>query len=74
MVLGPDTTADGSAADGSAPRAQGDPGSQRAPRRGLLRLLWDELLVPLGVVAGLLFIAVALVEGAPLQQFLYAVF
>jgi hypothetical protein len=39
-----------------------------------LRLLWDELLVPLGVVAGLLFIAVALVEGAPLQQFLYAVF
>jgi hypothetical protein len=36
--------------------------------------LWDELIVPLGVVAGLLFIAVALVEGAPLQQFLYAVF
>lgn len=43
-------------------------------RRSLARLVWEELLVPVGVVAGLLFIAVALIEGSPLQQFLYAVF
>lgn len=70
MVLAPDTSSDGSAAEGSAPPSQ----RECAPRRSLPRLLWDELIVPLGVVAGLLFIAVALVEGAPLQQFLYAVF
>ena len=37
-------------------------------------LLWRELLLPLGVVAALLFLAVALIEGPPLEQFLYAVF
>ncbi|MHC5211170.1 MAG: hypothetical protein ACYTG2_10670 [Planctomycetota bacterium] len=54
--------------------ASGDRPEERAPRRGVGRLLWEELLLPVGVVAGLLFIAVALIEGAPLQQFLYAVF
>jgi hypothetical protein len=36
--------------------------------------LWRELLLPLGVVAALLVLAVALIEGPPLEQFLYAVF
>jgi hypothetical protein len=40
----------------------------------LLRLIWRELLLPVAVVVGLLLIAVALIEGEPLQQFLYAVF
>lgn len=35
---------------------------------------WRELLFPLLVLAGLLAIAVALVEGPPVQAFLYAVF
>jgi hypothetical protein len=64
VVLGPDIDA-GKAAAGDAARSS---------RRGALRLVWEELLLPVGVVAGLLFIAVALIEGAPLQQFLYAVF
>lgn len=38
--------------------------------RGLVR----EILVPIGVMIGLLLIAVALVEGQALDQFLYAVF
>ncbi len=36
--------------------------------------VWREVLLPLAVVLALLLIAVALVEGPPLQQFLYAVF
>ena len=36
--------------------------------------LWREVLLPLGVVAALLLLAVALIEGPPLEQFLYAVF
>ncbi len=35
---------------------------------------WREVLLPVGVVVGLLAIAVALVEGPPVQAFLYAVF
>lgn len=35
---------------------------------------WRELLAPLAVVVGLLAVAVALVEGPPVQAFLYAVF
>ncbi len=42
--------------------------------RRLLGLAWSELLVPVLVVAGLLSIAVALIEGPPLEPFLYAVF
>jgi hypothetical protein len=53
---------------GSGPAAGG------APRRGVARAVWEELLLPVGVLAGLVFIAVALIEGAPLEQFLYAVF
>lgn len=33
-----------------------------------------EILLPVGVMIGLLLIAVALVEGQALDQFLYAVF
>ena len=40
----------------------------------VLKLLWREVLLPLGVVAALLLLAVALIEGPPLEQFLYAVF
>lgn len=40
-----------------------------APRR-----LARALLLPVGVVIGLAFIAVALIEGPALEQFLYAVF
>lgn len=39
-----------------------------------MRNLWREVLLPLGVVAALLLLAVALIEGPPLEQFLYAVF
>jgi hypothetical protein len=45
-----------------------------SPSLRAARLVWRELLLPLGVVAALLVLAVALVEGPPLQQFLYAVF
>jgi len=48
-----------------------------APARGTLalaRLLWREVLLPVFVVVALLLIAVALIEGPPLEQFLYAVF
>ncbi|MBI4879949.1 MAG: hypothetical protein HY812_09880 [Planctomycetes bacterium] len=50
--------------------------SQRVVRRArrLLGLAWSELLVPVLVAAGLFFIAVALIEGSPLEPFLYAVF
>jgi len=44
------------------------------PSRRAARLLLREVLLPLGVVAGLLLLAVALIEGPPLEQFLYAVF
>lgn len=44
-------------------------GSRRA-----LRTLGREVLLPIAVVIGLLLIAVALVEGPALDQFLYAVF
>lgn len=36
--------------------------------------VWREVLLPLGVVAALLLLAVALIEGPALEQFLYAVF
>ena len=36
--------------------------------------IWRELLLPIGVVAALLVLAVALIEGPALEQFLYAVF
>lgn len=36
--------------------------------------VWRELLLPLGVVVALLLLAVALIEGPPLEAFLYAVF
>lgn len=39
-----------------------------------LRFVWRELLLPIVVVACLLLLAVALIEGPPLEQFLYAVF
>ena len=39
-----------------------------------VRWIWREVLLPLGVVAALLLLAVALIEGPPLEQFLYAVF
>lgn len=38
------------------------------------RTLWREVLLPIGVVAALLVLAVALIEGPALEQFLYAVF
>jgi len=40
----------------------------------VLKLLAREILLPLGITAALLVLAVALVEGPPLEQFLYAVF
>ena len=40
----------------------------------VLKTIWRELLLPLGITAALLVLAVALVEGPPLEQFLYAVF
>jgi hypothetical protein len=40
----------------------------------VLKRLAREILLPLGVVAALLVLAVALIEGPPLEQFLYAVF
>ena len=49
------------------------PGPASAPRRLLVGLL-REILLPTLVLVCLLAIAVALVEGPPLQQFLYAVF
>lgn len=48
-------------------------GATPAPR-GWLRGLLREVLLPTAVLVGLLAIAVALIEGPPLQQFLYAVF
>jgi hypothetical protein len=36
--------------------------------------LWRELLLPVLVAFAVLLIAVALIEGPPLEQFLYAVF
>ena len=38
------------------------------------RALWREVLLQVGVVAALLLLAVALIEGPALEQFLYAVF
>ena len=40
----------------------------------VLKTIAREILLPLGVTAALLVLAVALVEGPPLEQFLYAVF
>lgn len=40
----------------------------------IARMIWRELLLPLAVVAALLLIAIALIEGPSLEQFLYAVF
>ena len=45
-----------------------------SPPLRAVRLVWRELLLPLCVVAALLLLAVALIEGPPLEQFLYAVF
>jgi hypothetical protein len=49
-------------------------GSKPSPWRGWLRGLVREVLLPTAVLIGLLAIAVVLIEGPPLQQFLYAVF
>lgn len=40
----------------------------------VLKVIWREVLLPLGVTLALLMLAVALIEGPPLEQFLYAVF
>lgn len=40
----------------------------------VLKTIWREVLLPLGITAALLVLLVALVEGPPLEQFLYAVF
>ncbi|MGQ0552881.1 MAG: hypothetical protein ACT4PU_06645 [Planctomycetota bacterium] len=45
-----------------------------AGSRGFGRMLLNDVVLPLAVAAGLAFIAVALIEGPPLEQFLYAVF
>jgi len=50
--------------------AAGSSGGMRHAARGFAR----EVLLPAAVLIGLLAIAVALIEGPPLQQFLYAVF
>ncbi len=53
------------------------PGTSPSPElgpRAIVRLLWRELLLPAIVVFALFLIAVALIEGPPLEQFLYAVF
>ena len=44
------------------------------PARRWLGGLLREVVLPTAVLVGLLAIAVALIEGPPLQQFLYAVF
>ena len=44
------------------------------PRKGVLHLVWRELVFPLLVLLAVLVLAVALVEGKPLDPFLYAVF
>jgi hypothetical protein len=49
-------------------------GSAPSPARRWLRGLLREVLLPTAVLVGLLAIAVVLIEGPPLQQFLYAVF
>jgi hypothetical protein len=54
---------------GETTGAGGGSGLRRAAR-----LVWRELLLPLGVTVALLMLAVALIEGPPLEQFLYAVF
>jgi hypothetical protein len=46
----------------------------QTPARARLATLWREVLLPVLVVCALLLIAVALIEGPPLEQFLYAVF
>ena len=50
-----------------------DTPAARPARRWLSGLL-REVLLPAAVLIGLLAIAVVLIEGPPLQQFLYAVF
>ena len=45
-----------------------------APLRRWLAGFLREVLLPVATLVGLLAIAVALIEGPPLQQFLYAVF
>ena len=53
------------------------PDAPAVPPRGplaLAALLWREVLLPVAVVFALALIAVALIEGPPLEQFLYAVF
>ena len=49
-------------------------GAKPSAWRGWLRGLLREVLLPTAVLIGLLAIAVVLIEGPPLQQFLYAVF
>ena len=50
------------------------PGGDRSGPLRWVQLVWREVLLPLGIVAALLLLAVALIEGPALQQFLYAVF
>ena len=45
-----------------------------APPTSPLRRFARAVLLPIGVTLGLTFIAVALIEGPALEQFLYAVF
>lgn len=46
----------------------------RNPKAGLRGVLWRELLRPVLVAVGLLYIVVSLVEGPAIQDFLYAIF
>ena len=46
-----------------------------APRPGaVLASLWRELVLPAGVALALVLLAVALIEGPPAGDFLYAIF
>lgn len=59
------------------PRAgAGSAGDVREPGEPFawMRVVGREVLLPIGVVIGALLIAVALVEGPALDQFLYAIF
>lgn len=49
----------------------GSSGRSQAGRRGVL---WRELVRPVLVAVGLLYIVVCLIEGAAMQDFLYAIF
>ena len=57
-----------------SPTPPATPAAAAPPKHGWLRGLVREVLLPTAVLVGLLAIAVALIEGPPLQQFLYAIF